>query len=278
MASSGGVALFIRKFMSHYISVNIAVKPCSHSILLKSVINTKWFSPIGIGGIGRSATSPNKWFMAGYGLESFVSQYCWSDRGAPPSFAFHPTQVTELAPYHEQLATAVKSRRGPTRQLSQFEYISETTQSTYVNGPLIDVSALNAASEWVSSCDSSEVQIHGAFDIAGKFAGNADTSRSFRFLVEPTDVTPIGFPFVTITYNPQLHEVNVFSEASVWLESGNALNSHVDSAAADENVRRLSQMIEVCGTEGMVITEKRLSLGGRQFGAERTRIESTLRI
>lgn len=264
--------------MGRYICVSLRFEKGPEGLrVFEPLFASEHFRPIGLGGIGSSKTAPNRWLLAGYGLESFVSQFSWTKRGGPPSFTLVPSPYPDHGGYLQQFVDLIKVRKNPTRQLSLHEYAVQEVGTTFIDAPFLESSVLKDGSHWMTSSQSSYFKILGTFSIATWASEQHDWQKAFRFLVEePTDYMSVGIPFVWFSFNPQVRELNVFSESTIWAKKVSSLNGLVSGEKADENLRRLGDLTNLLGTGGFEGLTREVSFKGSVFRNELERIEEML--
>jgi hypothetical protein len=253
--------------MGRYISITLQFKSATAGPeLLRPLFFAENFRPIGILGNGSSPTATSSWMVAGYGLESVVSQYSWPDRGGPAEVELMSSPPSVSNGYLEWIAGLIRARECPTRRLSEHERAEQEVGATFIDAPVLDVSILKHCSDWMAKCQSSIIELVGTFHVSALASRNSyDWKNAFRFLVDPTERVPLGIPFVQVTLIPPAREVRIFSESTIWARNVRSLNGLVSGDEADENLGRLADIVNLLRSGGPKSRHRRSRSKGATF-------------
>src|SRR5690348_3014868 len=99
--------------MGRYISLTLRFSgPSLGPRILRSALSGQVFRPRGLGAIDFT-DSCNAWFLGGFGLESFVSQYAWRNPDKQTMIQYSAPRETEHSSYYENLAAWINRHESP---------------------------------------------------------------------------------------------------------------------------------------------------------------------
>lgn len=271
--------------MGRYVSLHLEFEePNRESDVLCSLFHCDVFQPKGIGAVGDegSDSSHTTWFLGGWGLESFVCKYAgYAELRKSHDFVCHTNESTKQEDYVKRLVGYIRQGGRPTRDLSPFESLDATYACTFLDAPSLDESTLAECDNALNVTRNRIFDLCGTFKVAVQDPAHGDWSNAFRFLFpsEPTSYIPLGARFVTLNARtepsePDVTQVHLFSEATIWLEHAEALNGSVGKAAADANLAGLVEIAEtLVSSKNTRLRSARLSIQSKTFRQESQRIE-----
>lgn len=269
--------------MGKYIALHLAFDAPHREIdVLRGAFRARAFAAKAIGALGRiKASKENVFdgFMSGWGLEVFGSSKQSALKGRSiTTVAVDPQNEAYLADVVAKVHRATLLRR----EFPPFETRDEQYGVTFLNTPDLGLAPVEVCGLWGKEFDPFPVHLYGTFHLAVNDPGPHDWRNAYESLYDyPPEITSIALasPYillsaVTSPEEPNVTSVMLMASSLVWLHNGNALNGHVGSEEADENLLRLADLVECLVNHGNTqLRHASLSVDGNLFLNELDRIK-----
>ncbi len=227
------------------------------SQLLAPCFSDPFFTPIALGGLNADKGGDD-WYLAGYALENFISNFI--ERGIPKPASIHRVTSAENEAYVQSIADALTQKTSLAGGLSPFE--TAEYDITFVRDVQLPATVLEDADLWTVRYPKAAIYLYGTVDLASQ-------DRAFRFRF-PDEMAFFGAPFLWIRlglspFTPNMTEILIYSQSLVWLQSD-------QGTFADTNLENLAAFVFalVSAQPSSLVT---LRLEGSVFENERVRIE-----
>jgi hypothetical protein len=245
--------------VSNYLSLLFESQGDNVAEPLEGAFATPGFRPAAIGAAA-GAGAHRSWFLAGYGLEDFVTPAILRGLGLPESIEQWAGGDEDVARYFDRLLS--EPEKAP-RSLSPFERRAEG-DVTVLTPCELDAAVLEQLEEWSSARTQPRVTLYGATALAAPRPAESDDV--FRFVLPP-DTNVVAAPFLTLrsARRDAAVELSLFTEADVWLRG-----EERPDQASDANLERLVDLAAALrvNAAGAGI----LHLDGRRFEADAERL------
>lgn len=249
--------------MGNFLSLRIEI-PSTATLqpprLLAPCFSDSFFTPVALGGLD-ARKGGDDWYLAGYALEDFISNFI--ERGIPKPASIHRLVSAENEAYIRSIADALTQKTSLAGRMSPFE--AAESDVTFVRDVRLEATVLEDADLWTAQHPKVAIYLYGTVDLAHQ-------DRAFRFRF-PDEVVFFGAPFLWIRlglspFTPNMTEMLIYSQSSVWLQSD-------QGTLADTNLDNLAAFVFalVSAQPSSSIT---LRLDGSVFENERVRIERAL--
>jgi hypothetical protein len=225
--------------------------------LLEAGPGATFFRPVALG--ARDETGErDAWLLAGCALEDFVARQLGRMGGSPRpggiELAFTDAATRK---YLEVITLRMFNPRPAIPHCSPFERVAIAAQATFLEGPPLDGPTVTRVRSWCEQHPHAWVEVFGVVDLAADEPGELPWSQAFRELdMQGDGRRPLGWPFLTLfvrrppgQLRDDFVEVILSTRSAVWLEGQRALGGRVSPRAAEENLRRLSSMVEPLARE-----------------------------
>jgi hypothetical protein len=247
------------------------------SDLIQPIFANEFFVPAAIGAI-EAHGSGDDWFLSGYALESFLSQFPKS--GQVRSIEFDQQGDVD---YLERVAAVISNGVDTSGMLSPFEKRDELIGATWLESPSLSSTVLLPLAQWLSRHPNAVVYLYGSVKIA-LLANMRPSERSlFRFFTPGEGLYSALYPFITLRagispFDASAIELAIRAQSIVWLRVPGSLGGAVGLEQAERNLLQLSSLIRLLMTNpNMQARDVELFFEGRLFSDEQERIRHTLK-
>jgi hypothetical protein len=251
------------------------------SEVFRAALEGDVFRPRGLGAIDIQE-SGTRWFLSGFGLESFIAHFIWRKTVKNPSITRdHSISDSQYSAYLDRLSEWIQRKAQPqVRDLSPHERLDEGYRATFLSSPVLQSQSIDAYEKWAEQSQTSAATLYGTFALcATGSASSPQCAMAYRFFPEKLDSGP-GIPFLVIAGSRRIPEslagpctVKVFSESTAWLHDSRALMGHISNDCADVNLRNLAGVAQLMINHELKPRETILSLESQTFRRDRERIQ-----
>jgi len=248
--------------------------------LLRAAANSGVFRPKGLAACDnpRGYTGIRDWFLAGWGVEGFLSRYGEQMRGRPISAAADSPENSE---YLERQIQMVRDGSEPRYWLSPLEARDDEYEATFLNAPDVGERAMAECAGWIAKRGFADLQVYGTIQLSVRDPGPWNWDNAFQMLYDygVYDLgEPTSFPFVDLTagsapYEPDVTVVRIFSGSLVWMREWGALRGHVGPEDADQNLATFARLVDALVNNGHVgVRSAEMRFASTTFSRESDRI------
>lgn len=236
--------------MGSYIAIHVTFPaPPPNLQILAGLFESGRFRPVALGALAPRRKGAN-WFLAGWGLEPFVTRYVETLGSRRAGIRVSALAGGEQKRYLGELSSVIRARRACSHLLSPNEGIHPEVPVTLLAAPALAPAVLDECESWPEGATGAEVNLYGTFDTRTDGLSRHFENAFRSLLPPPANAGVLGIPLLFATTRivprepPGMH-VTLFSEARIWLAKNEPLEGHVRAVDADGN---LAGLVEVAGS------------------------------